>query len=95
MDCCQVLRIDPRAEAIVRAVGERNGLFRLVIGKDGEDRSEDFLAGNCHIRGDVAEDRRFDKMPGQAVMLAAAGYGFRPGLRSREAHSLDLVGLRC
>jgi hypothetical protein len=54
---------DGTAEPVPGVVGERDGLFLILVCDDGEDRPDDLLLRDAHVRLDVSEDRGFDEPP--------------------------------
>lgn len=53
---------DPRGQPVVGVVRQGYRLVLIVEGDDGENRSEDLLAGDAHVVGDTGVDRRLDEI---------------------------------
>src|SRR5262249_21326698 len=56
-----VARPDRRGEPVDRGVADRDGLLLVLERERGEDRSEDLLARDRHLRRDAVEDRRLEE----------------------------------
>src|SRR4029077_10881353 len=50
-----VLRVERRRQAILDAVGDIDGVLKVVAGDDRDDRAEDFFLGDAHLWVDVDE----------------------------------------
>src|SRR6478752_1090398 len=51
---------DGAGQPVDGAVGDPQGVVHVLVPQDGEDRAEDLLLGDRHVRGDVGEDRGAD-----------------------------------
>ena len=58
----QVVAPQRGGEAVAAVVGQADGLVLGVEGADRQHRTEDFLAGQLHVRAYVAEQGRFDEV---------------------------------
>src|SRR5690606_37509567 len=51
---------DVGRETVLGVVGDLDGVVEIVVGDDRQHRTEDLLAGEGHVVGDVGEHRRLD-----------------------------------
>ena len=72
-------------QAIVRVVGDRDGLVFVPVSQQAQDRAEDLLAGDTHVVAYVGEDRRFHEIP----LVERIGPAFAPG---DDAGTLSYAG---
>src|SRR5262249_11848326 len=87
---------DVAREAVERVVRDLDRLVLVLVGDDGEHRSEDLLAGDGHVVADVGEDRGPDEV---ALLHAlgsagAAGHELRTFLHALLDEALHLLELR-
>src|SRR4029077_11224176 len=54
-----ILRVDRRRETVLHAVGDGDRFLDRLASHDADDRTEDLLPGNAHLRRHVREYRRF------------------------------------
>src|SRR5262249_21026182 len=67
-----ILRVDRRREAVLHAVGDGDSFLHRLASHDADDRAEDLLPGNAHVRRYVGENRRFVE---KTLRVRAGGQG--------------------
>jgi hypothetical protein len=65
----EVFALDVGGQSIDCVVGDVDGFGFGIVGENGEDGAENFLAGDAHVAGDVAEDG------GTGVVAAIQAFG--------------------